>query len=764
MKYPMINKQPRREVNVPELSGGLNLRDSLTGVRDNQMTECVNMWFKDGKLRTRPPFVTNENMCITSSRVHSDFYVSDIKSHINVKNGDALLVSSIECDGSFEDGNWLAYIGFYWQYPDKTVSAERLEFNGIQEINCKSNKEIDDAIKKSSRLIFEKDGYIYLFLNANGDFSVYKSQIADKLDWNYISRNEYYIPTVYAHCQRSGWDDFKGTQFEGYNLIGNSYKMIYSAYNEADSDKSHPMRYGLGQKLAKSGVIKAEITIYDSEKEEAKTVEHCIEYTETDYDSFSNGTIKIEKFGEGNTSEDGLRLFVKYNYVGFTIVTAQDGIEGYEFFVAMLDTDEKVKKYGCNEDNVVITAQYDISEENQKKVFDMKKSVWFGGTANGINDGSRLFLCGNTNENEKSLVIWSGLDNPLYFNENNYAYVGDKSQAVNAFGQQGEHLIIFKDDSTYYSYYVVNNNITAEHLINQSVVDYEANSVYFPMIQLNGSIGCDCPNTIQLCRNRLVWTNSDGNVYTLYSNNQYSERTIYKVSDMISLALCKENDLKNAVSCDFEGHYLLGIGNKIYVMDYNSYGYQYAASFSKNEDSNLQTPWYVWELDCGDNSKIYEIDNKFMVVTNFKSGDDATIAFSMLSIDKREKGDVLAYYDENNAEIDFEIKKIFSMLQTKLFDFSSSGYLKNVDRVTVGFGNNGGEAINVSFIANTGNKSEAVTLDSAAMNERDAAFVTVKNFYPTLRAVRTFGVKIECESPLVVDGLSIRYRLLGGIK
>ena len=47
MKYPMINRQPRREVNVPQLSGGLNLRDSLSGIRDNQMTDCVNMWYKE---------------------------------------------------------------------------------------------------------------------------------------------------------------------------------------------------------------------------------------------------------------------------------------------------------------------------------------------------------------------------------------------------------------------------------------------------------------------------------------------------------------------------------------------------------------------------------------------------------------------------------------------------------------------------------------------------------------------------------------------
>ena len=68
MKYPKINRQASREVNVPSLAGGLNLRDSLTGIRDNQMTECVNMWFKDGKLRTRPSFDTTEDMKVAIDR------------------------------------------------------------------------------------------------------------------------------------------------------------------------------------------------------------------------------------------------------------------------------------------------------------------------------------------------------------------------------------------------------------------------------------------------------------------------------------------------------------------------------------------------------------------------------------------------------------------------------------------------------------------------------------------------------------------------
>ncbi len=756
MKYPMINKQPRREVNVPELSGGLNLRDSLTGVRDNQMTDCVNMWYKDGMLRTRPGFVTNDRMAIKMNNGGSVLQHKRINMHNEIKKGNAVLMSCWCFEGDY--GNqWRSYIHFMWRSDEGIEEIRGVVIHGGG-VGIENESALLDFMNKCSYFVVARDGVAYCYASDGKEFYIHKLDYNQaESDWEKIEIDNTYVPTVYTHCQRTGWDDFKGTQFEGYNLIGNSYKMIYSAYNEADSDKSHPMRYRLGQELADSGCISVDITFYDDVKDEAITETHSINYNAADKENLKDGGIIIEAPDENKT--DGLYLFMRYNYVGFLF----GDYDRDNPFVALLKTDEMVKKYGCIEDNVVITAQYDTSNNDIKKVFGMTRCVWFGGAANGINDGSRLFLCGNTDDKEKSLVVWSALNNPLYFSENNYAYVGDKSQAVTAFGQQGENLVIFKEKSTYYSYYVTNDNITADDLINQTVVDYEANSVYFPIVQLNASIGCDCPNTVQLCRNRLVWANSDCNVYTLYSNNQYSERTIYKVSDMIYPELSKENDLKNAISCDFEGHYLLGVGNKIYVMDYNSYGYQYASSFSKNEDSNAQIPWYVWSVD-GDNGVLYEINNRLMLVRNFKTSGGVALAFSMLSSNDKGYCDCMLVWESDTNELKLVENKINSKFKTKLFDFSAAGYLKNIDRVSIGFGNNGGEPINVSFITNAGSESDVVTLGGPATDERDAAFVNVKNFYPTTRAVRTFGVKIECDGPLCVDGLSVQYRLLGGVK
>ena len=774
MKYPMINRQPRREVNVPELNGGLNLRDSLSGVRDNQMTDCVNMWYKDGMLRTRPPFTANNEMKLGLNAVGDTNYIVNIVTHTDVQNGEAVLVSAIRCDG--EKGKdsyyWQMGIQFWWQYPNKVLPITALIVLDVPDFKWESEDSILSIAKKCSRFVTAKDGVAYCYSSNGEDFGIYKLEyLSNSSKWVEATTDEIYAPTVYAHCKRTGWDDFEGTQFEGYNIIGNSYKMIYSAYNELDSDESHPMRYKLGQDLPESGVIKVSITTCikgedETNERETKviTTTHEIQYDKGDYDKFTDGQIVIEKFGAGNTSEDGLRLFVKYNYIGFVIASEDDGNEDKVFVVATLETDEKRQRYACNEDNIVITAPLKVNKDDKKKVFCMTSNIWFGGAANGINDGSRLFLCGNTNKEEKALVVWSGLNDPLYFPENNYAYVGDKSQAVTTFGQQGENLIIFKEKSTFYSYYASNSDIDADDLINQSVVDYEANAVCFPMIQINSSIGCDCPNTVELCRNRLVWTNSDGNVYTLFSNNQYSERTIYKVSDMIYSELAKENDLKNAVSCDFEGHYLLAVKNKIYVMDYNSYGYQYASSFSKNEDGNVQIPWYIWTHNGSENGKFYKINNRMMLAMSFKANDGVVITFSMLSPSEKTKDDIVTIYDDELKETKVVNRKIASRLQTKLFDFSSVGYLKNIDRVSIAFGNNNGDEINVGFVSNVGSNSESVSLISGNTDECDAAFISIRNFYPSARAVRTFGVKIECEGQLIVNSLSVQYRLLGGVK
>ena len=51
---PRISDKAMRTLSIPDLSGGVNYRDGISQVLDNQLTDCRNVWFKNGMLRTRP--------------------------------------------------------------------------------------------------------------------------------------------------------------------------------------------------------------------------------------------------------------------------------------------------------------------------------------------------------------------------------------------------------------------------------------------------------------------------------------------------------------------------------------------------------------------------------------------------------------------------------------------------------------------------------------------------------------------------------------
>lgn len=759
MKYPMINKQPRREVNIPELSGGLNLRDSMTGIRDNQMTDCVNMWYKDGMLKTRPSFNTNDS-CINMSGRLNDNENLDTKFHNDVKvfyKGHSCICATNKRVITDDNGNVSCDIEFEFQSLEKTFIMPTI-------------KGIDDG-ENITYFCVEMSGVLYCYVS---NFSIWKleyetlSNGEEPLEWSKVSKNNTYIPTVYAHCKRTGWDDFDGVQFEGYNLISDSYKMIYSAYNELDSDKSHPMRYVLGQELAESGEIRVEITSYNASEEKVNTVIHSITYTKEQYQKIKEGQILIEKFENDKLPEDKLYLFVKYNYVGFLF---ED--KGNDSFVAMLDTAEKVSKYGLNEDNIIITAPLKMTDDNLKKVFCMTQSIWFGGAANGINSGSRLFLCGNTNNSEKSLVIWSGRNEPLYFSENSYAYVGRKSRAVTAFGKQGENLIVFKENKIYSTYYAQNDNITADNVINQSVIDYEAQSIYFPMIQINAFIGCDCPDTIQMCRNRLVWANSEGKIFTLANLNQYNEHTVYEASEMVAPKIKMYRDkLKNATSADAYGHYILFLGDCALVMNYSCYGYQYIYSYSKSEDANVMIPWYYWDFsflksntqkEKYQNAVICALDGEIVMRAYFDAVKDNNAGFVGFTMNDNENvsADKAFYTDLQDAELKICDSVINSSITTKLFELGNGIYNINVDSVAVKLGLGQESDANINFITDYGAESEFVENSGYSDNTAMMLIRSIR-IRPCIRSILRFGIQIKCKGYAFIDGLSIKYRLLGG--
>ncbi len=737
MCFPLMNKQARKAVKIPDLAGGINYRDGITEVFDNQLTECKNMWFKDGVLRTRPASLTKPSLIKdVSSKTRDDIYSTQIFDEVTYSDGGKRYVLA---GVDVKSANSNDTIFFYWIGDEQNKSLGYIDTNA---------SDITYFV-----VMFKK--ILYCFVSTQ---EIFRLENMDDFtgEWVKVTEDELYAPIIITHAMPdfgfsiSGNEYLtRGTLLEGFNTIGNRYRIIYSNCNPEiyGTQNTLSMFYYMAFSCAdfKNGE-KIQVNYTDAK---GVTTEHYVTCT---------GKINLtEVVDSENPPKDNMYIYVVAKTILFKDVNTQE--------------DKQWDKNEFIRDNVEIIAPSPTKTNEKDKVFSMTQAIWFGGASAGINGGTRLFLGGNTNKDEKSLIIWSDLNNPLYFPENNYFYVGNATSAVTAMEKQSDMLVIFKENETYFTQYHQNTNITADDLIEQSVIDIASSSAYFPLTLINPNIGCDLPDTVELCRNRLVWTNSNGKVYTLTSNNQYSERNIYEVGSLIERSIKKSMPIIKALACDWNGFYLLSVGNKAFLMDYNSNGYQYVYSFNKNEDAQKNIPWYEWELNFSKRSTDFDypkaavIDDNLIfsgIYNNYDITGSARFVSYKISDDNGLKTDCVL--NANEQGIIFESVTISSEFTTKVFDFNAAGYRKNVDTVQLFLGNNGGVPIRVEFVTDCGTVSEDVTIESDNVTNYTAGYISPVTLSPSIRSIIRMGLRLSCEGEMAIDGATLSYRLLGGAR
>ncbi len=232
---------------------------------------------------------------------------------------------------------------------------------------------------------------------------------------------------------------------------------------------------------------------------------------------------------------------------------------------------------------------------NLALVCGMRFGTWYGGTAT----GTRVFLSGNAAH--PNLVQWSALNDPFYLPENNCAYVGDAASAVTAFGKQGDMLVIFKETEVYATQYYSGGTVSAEALQSGAVTDMEAAAAVFPMVLVHPEIGCNCPDTLRLCGDRLVWLCRDGHVYALYSGGTYDVRSVRVLSQAIEAELRQHNpqELAESTAACYGDTYLLWTKRAVYALDGTSPGFTHYGSYGSAAAAQAAVAWYIWELPFG---------------------------------------------------------------------------------------------------------------------------------------------------------------------
>ena len=785
---PRISDKALHRLSIPELSGGVNYRDGISQVLDNQLTDCKNVWYKNGLLQTRPGVICADN--IDETVLETDFSDKSVRK-IYAKKENFRVVDGI------------TYFLVVFQYTDRLVFryySDVGKFKPVAEIT-----ETPPDVNFTCN-IFQHDADIYCFCSGYYEkektpyyiFKIFETgnmmfnavRITDDLSYE---EGGFYVPTVMtngfpASSENETQADMleKGAELlEGYNLLSNKYHMVFSTANsyetveDGNTVTSDKMIYSLMWDTA-SVSYENENVIASITNSDGNVYTHTVTLTGN-----KNGDIEIK------APKDNLYMVVKGRNLWFTSSGKIDGAKA------------TIQRSNFLRNNMVVTAPCPTSKENYEKVLNMTCAEWFGGGSEGIYDGIHLFIGGNTKESEKALVCWSDFDKPLYFSENCYAYVGDKAQRVTAFGKQGESLIILKERETYATQYSSSDSvINAEAVINQSVVDVTVSEVTFPMVQVHGFIGCDCPNTVQLCRNRLVWAHSDGKVYTLVSANQWNERSILEVSAMVEKKLMTEGSekMRGALSADWNGHYILSVADNFYLMDYDSYGYASITSYTKNDDAQIHIPWWIWDKPKYDFFTYYGAEN--VEERKIDSEEKPIEVASMLTVGNElyfvavfyaaiSNGEVYcipellriaggddmlprlvvtevgigdAFKERSAPKSEEDGKKIAAMAQTKLFDFGGATVNKSIPKAEISFGNNEGAPITITTITDRGETAREVVLDFEETDYRNPRFfrnVVIRNGE---RLNNRIGYRLESKGNLFIDALSVCYKILGGCK
>ena len=713
---PVLNRIGARNVDIPAFSGGINMRDGARNIRDNQLTESVNLWYKDGALRTRPRLVANTD---------------DLGMIIYNKDGQKVTVSANNANRIVVDGNlYFLEVTTFSNYGSLTAN-ERIKLRYKRNNDGSIGGEIIDDIVisdapttdlKSLAIQHNGDIYVYAryFYNNKWCFRIYRVKNNNgRFDSPVEVTEDAYAPLALTNgvaISVDGQKISKGTQVEGYNLLSRYYRMQFSSYNPESNEDKTPMEFALNFSINDKGYEGTKIIVVNTTKSgEIIRHEAIVERTEL-------GTYEAIE----SNSPSSNYIYVKNNVLQFLSLN-DNGNLYYE------------SKENYLQNNIEVTAPYATDSEYKKnvdKIMAMSQMMWFGNTSLGLNGGSRLFLSGNAAE--PALVVWSDFENPLYFSENNYAYVGDKGQKVVAFGMQASNLIVFKEREIYATQYV-QGDVTAEELVNQSAIDITTRLAQFPVCLIHQNIGCDSPNSVQLCRNRLVWA-FDHKIYTLTGANQYSERNVLPVSEMISSELAHK-DLKNARSADWDNRYLLFVDDAVYVLEYDSYGYTNISSYTKNDDANVLIPWYKWTLPINNIISVVSAGTDLLIFADVEYSNTQN-AINMFSFWENADG-----YDVITDGTKIPIECTFT---TKQFDLGAPDYYKSINSVYI-------EA-ECSTPISLEMHTERKFADKGKLNK------ATRHFIPYMRLNRYFALKIACSGIVEFKGMTINYKTAGVVR
>ena len=377
----------------------------------------------------------------------------------------------------------------------------------------------------------------------------------------------------------------------------------------------------------------------------------------------------------------------------------------------------------------------------------VSQATWFGGTQNKLG-GTRLFLANPS----KAMLMWSDVGNPLYFPENNYMVVGDPSQKITALEKQSDMLVIFKEREMFYTTYV-QGEIDAEAVANGTNADAAALQAYFPLTQLSPNIGCRCPHSIALCRDRLVWMDSDARVYALVVAGAYSERNVREIGQKIRNFLLEhttQTERKASSAVDHKGCYRLMVGRYMPEFDYNVGGFVNVSSYTSGERASRHLSWMVQEYDFGDATQMLVGDGAdkalvFSTASHYEAGKTLTrVLYTFEDADK----DRYRQTDGTVSERDIPVT-----LTTKTYEFGDPTAYKRLKAIYVLMR---ADTASVRVVAD-----DVLPSDGKRYHSDD---LHAHLLIPGEKRCRSLALRVDATGAVCIRGWRIHFAMFGTVK
>ncbi len=721
MRFPAMRGNPHYRIEVPQLNGGLNLSDPPQAVQDNQLTDAVNVWWHRGALRTRPGLeqkAAGELPAGAMGRT-AHFYAANAVTEREQVIGAVRTQPAAPEKCSFYGyslglDNGLQLLGEKHDVP--TVNEEAPSCMGVK------------AAKNAGT------GY-YFFLGGG--------TILQEGENGQLAEVQPYIPTVLVNGKgvekmaKEADGGLNGVLYEGYNLLTGAFKCTFSTDGESQY-------FQLPQKEL------------DSEYTDKKVYRIELQLKS------STGTVSTVTYEATTKSAGGLMLSDQLPVTPAEIGLTESGYTdayvqmmvlhgvGQIQVVAGATKDGKQEIFAVpyvRSNNLTVTA-WKTNAGDREKICRMTQNTWFGGDRSGVAGGTRLFVCGNPEH--PNLMHWSDVNNPLYFPENNYAYIGGGDQAVTAFGKQGDLLVIYKEHEIYSAQYVAGQSYTKEDVISGRVTDVAAAAATFPITPLHSSIGCDCPMSVRLVNNKLVWAMSDAHIYMMPSVNQWSERNVRDITAMIRRRLEEQpaEQLKAAQAGEYNGYYTLLVGNTLYLLDAGNSAFQSYAYYSSEKKATRLLPWYTWTLPAPTEhtwaGMVSDGENIRLLAQEVQSGGPTGWIVCTLH------GNT-----DNGA-------KIHSHFATKVWSFGRPERRKAVKELYFGLGNTEGTRVRVDYVTERGTYEDIYRAEcTGGAAEYDAGYMVLRRLTPNINLAQCFGLRFESDGAMAIDGVVLNYQIQG---